>query len=94
MGELCCFAVCKNQSFDSSGVEIVRVPAELCGPALNLNPDNLKRPCVFGDQALLPWKERQTCAFLDGSFYPLLPVVVQSSAAAGPACPRPRPAEA
>lgn len=50
--------VCKNQRFDRSGVEVAMVPAELCGKALILNPNNLKRPWVFWNQCLPPWKER------------------------------------
>lgn len=68
--------VCNNQRFELSGVEVATVPAELCGKALILNLNNLKRPWVVWNQCLPPWKERQMCVFLDANFYRLLLVVV------------------
>lgn len=64
MGELWFFAVCKNQSFDSSGVEIASVPVELCGTALNLNPNNLKRLlCFRGPGSASLETEADVCIF-------------------------------
>lgn len=59
--------VCKNQRFDRSGAEMASVPAGLCGTALNLNPDNLKRLLWFqgpGSASLERGRRTFRCKFL------------------------------
>lgn len=75
LGELRFFAVCKNQRFDRSGVEMASVPAELCGTALNWNPNHLKRLLWFWGPGSA-FLKREVDVFSDANFYILLLVVV------------------